>query len=44
MMVELEILEEPLGALLPGGLDCVGADELDAWSEIMTMLVIVWPA
>jgi hypothetical protein len=41
MMVELEISEEPLE--LPGGLDCVGVDELDAWSEIMTMLVIVWP-
>jgi len=42
MMVELETPEEsPLGG---GGLvDCVGVDELDAWSETTTTLVIVWP-
>lgn len=40
-MVELEIPESLLGVPLPA--DCVGVDELVAWSEIKTMLVTVWP-
>lgn len=43
MMVELETPEEPLLGGLAGPADCEGVDELDAWSEITTMLVIVWP-
>lgn len=42
MMVELETPEELFGGLA-GPADCVGVDELDAESEITTMLVIVWP-
>lgn len=43
MMVELEVPPPPLGGGLAGLEDDEGVDELDAWSEITTMLVIVWP-
>lgn len=43
MMVELEVPPEPPLGGLAGTADCEGVDELDAWSEITTMLVIVCP-
>jgi len=43
MMVELETPPEELLGGLAGPEDCVGVDELDAGSEMTTMLVIVWP-